>query len=255
MRQFPAAEAAELKISFVGAEAGAAFDALGLGGQEGRERAVHFWDRPARGAGGAVLLPLLERGLILRLRRDRGGGPEAKRKADLTVKLRPCPELPEEWQREREEKHWEFRVEEDRAGPAFTPVLSASLEAERDFEEALEAERGPLGELLGHPQRELLEAARADGEDPGGLIALGPVHAVKWKQDWDGLPGSVAFEEWTTDGGLRFLEVSVRADLAEAAAAQDLLAAGLKERGLVPPPTGETKTRAVLTALARARLG
>lgn len=255
MKQTPAAAAAELKISFAGAEAGAAFDALGLGREEGRSRAIHFWDRPVRRPGKEVALPLLDRGLILRLRRDLDGGPESKRKADLTVKLRPCPPLPGEWQEEREEEHWEFRVEEDRAGPAFTPVLAASLEAGRKFGDALDAEGGDLEELLDKAQRELLEAVGADGEDLGALTALGPVRAVKWKQDWDGLPGSVAIEEWTTDGGLRFLEVSVRADLGEAAAAQDLLAAGLKERGLVPPSTGETKTRAVLAALARSLPG
>ncbi|MEW1633748.1 hypothetical protein AB0469_06725 [Streptomyces sp. NPDC093801] len=251
MKQTPAAAAAELKISFAGAEAGAASDALGLRREEGRPRVIHFWDRPVRAAGAEVSLPLLDRGLILRLRRDADEGPDSKRKADLTVKLRPCPPLPGDWQEDREEEHWEFRVEEDRAGPAFTPVLSASLEAARKFGDALDAEGGDLEDLLVEAQRELLEAAGAEGEDLGALTVLGPVHAVKWKQDWDGLPGSVAIEEWTTRGGLRFLEVSVRTDLGDAAAAQDLLAAGLKERGLVPPATGETKTRAVLAALAR----
>ncbi|MFF4006177.1 hypothetical protein [Streptomyces sp. NPDC001717] len=250
MRQSPTATAAEIKISFAGGEAEAAFDALELDRDEGRARVIHFWDRPKKAAGAGVSLPLLDRGLILRLRRDEEG-PDSKRKADLTVKLRPCPPLPGEWQEEREEEDWEFRAEEDRAGPAFTPVLSASLEADRKFAAALEAEAGGLDGTLIDPQLELLEAAGTAVDDLDGLTALGPVHAVKWKQDWDGLPGSVAIEEWTTGNGLRFLEVSVRADLGEAAGAQDRLGEALEERGLTLPQTGETKTRTVLTALAR----
>ncbi|MEU4948214.1 hypothetical protein [Streptomyces lavendulae] len=250
MKQLPTATAAELKISFVGAEAGTAFDALELDREEGRARVVHFWDRPVKSADGAIGLPLLKHGLILRLRRDEAG-PGSKHKADLTVKLRPCTPLPGPWQEEREEENWEYRIEEDRAGPDFAAVLAASLEADRKFDEALDAERGSLGDLVTKPQLELLEAADADGEDLDALTALGPVHAVKWKQDWDGLPGSVAIEEWTTDGGLRFLEVSVRADAADAPRVQDLLGQGLRDRGLTPPQAGDTKTRAVLTALAR----
>ncbi|MFB6616083.1 hypothetical protein ACIGFK_06310 [Streptomyces sp. NPDC085524] len=250
MRQSPTATAAEIKISFAGGEAHAAFDALELDREEGRARVIHFWDRPKKAAGAGVSLPLLDRGLILRLRRDEEG-PDSKRNADLTVKLRPCPPLPADWQEEREEEDWEFRAEEDRAGPSFTPVLSASLEAEADFGEALEAEAGGLDGTLIDPQLELLEAAGTAVDDLDGLTALGPVRAVKWKQDWDGLPGSVAIEEWTTGNGLRFLEVSLRADLGEAAGAQDRLGEALAERGLALPQTGETKTRAVLTALAR----
>lgn len=250
MKQSPAAEAAELKISFAGAEARAAFDALELDREEGRSRVIHFWDRPKKSAADGISLPLLEQGFILRLRRDEDG-PGSKRKADLTVKLRPCPALPPRWQEEREEEDWEYRIEEDRAGPAFTPVVAASLEAERKFGAALDAERGPLGELFVAPQLELLEAAGASVDGLDGLTALGPVHAVKWKQDWDGLPGSVAIEEWATVDALRFLEVSVRTDVADAAEVQDRLGAALHERGLTAPLTGETKTQAVLTALAR----
>ncbi|MEV7525800.1 hypothetical protein [Streptomyces sp. NPDC091371] len=250
MRQLPTATAAEIKISFAGGEAGAAFDALELDREEGRARVIHFWDRPKKAAGAGISLPLLDSGLILRLRRD-AEAPGSKRKADLTVKLRPCPPLPGSWQEEREEEDWEFRAEEDRAGPAFTPVLSVSLEAEREFGAALDAERRGLDGTLIEPQLELLEAAGAAVDDLDGLMALGPVRAVKWKQEWDGLPDAVAIEEWTTGHELRFLEVSLRADLGEAAGIQDLLGGALGERGLTLPRSGETKTRAVLTALAR----
>ncbi|MFF4326879.1 hypothetical protein ACFYZT_10180 [Streptomyces sp. NPDC001591] len=250
MRQSPAATAAEVKISFAGGEAGAVFGALALDREQGRARVIHFWDKPKTAAGAGVSLPLLEQGLILRLRRDEDG-PGSKRKADLTVKLRPCPPLPASWQKEREEEDWEFRAEEDRAGPSFTPVLSASLEAERGFATALEAERGGLDGVLIEPQLELLDGARAAVDDLDGLLALGPVRAVKWKQDWAALPGSVAIEEWTVGDELRFLEVSVRVDLEDAAGVQSLLAQALRDRGLTLPQTGETKTRTVLVALAR----
>ncbi|MCX5308881.1 MULTISPECIES: hypothetical protein [Streptomyces] len=240
MAEFPTATAAEIKISFGGTDAKAAFDALELDRDDGRRRAIHFWDSPRRAAGGEVTLPLLERGVILRLRRD-DEGHASEQDADLTVKLRPCPVLPASWREDREGEDWEFRVEEDRTGPAFTPVLSASLEAES----------GPTGLLLVERQRELLEAAGLTGADLAGLTALGPVRAVKWKQDWDEVPGTVAIEEWRTGNGLRFLEVSARSDVGDAAEVQTRLEQALRERDITPPPFGEMKTQAVMKALAR----
>ncbi|MEU2395976.1 hypothetical protein [Streptomyces sp. NPDC007369] len=255
MNASPEAEAAEIKISFAGAEAAAALGALGLDRSDGRRRSIHFWDRPQRAAAvGAVTLPLLDRGVILRLRRDRGDADRGSRpEADMTVKLRPCPALPAPWRKDREGEDWEFTVEEDRTGPDFTPVLAAALRAERDAEAARDAERsGSLDGMLMDRHRELLAAVGLTGEGLGGLRALGPVNAVKWKQDLEGLPRAVAIEEWTTTGqDLRFLEVSVRADVPDAAEAGRLLVDALRDRGIAPPRTGGTKTRAVMTALAR----
>ncbi|TJZ54265.1 hypothetical protein FCH28_13935 [Streptomyces piniterrae] len=256
MTQIPLAAAAEIKISFSGDEARKAARALELKSNEGRSRTIHFWDSPEKGSEG-VSLPFLGRGVIIRLRlddEDRG----AKRKGDMTVKLRPCPSLPSDWQKDLkdEDEGWEFTIEEDRTGPAFTPVLSASLQADRKVEaEIAESVLGPEGGVLDHllikPHRDLLKSAVGVKKgDLADLRALGPVHAVKWKQEWDGLPRPVAIEEWIT-GALRFLEVSVRTSTAEAAEAEELLVRTLRERDVEPPRFGETKTKAVLTALAR----
>ncbi|MFJ3876317.1 hypothetical protein ACIPW5_02515 [Streptomyces sp. NPDC090077] len=253
MEQTPTAEAAEIKVSFAGTEAAAAFDALGLDRDDGRRRSVHFWDRPTRTAGQEIALPLLERGVILRLRRDREGR-GSKDEADMTVKLRPCPALPPPWLEEREGEEWEYRIEQDRAAPAFAPVVAASLQAEVGFAASLDPGAGSPGRLLVEEQLELLGAAGPAAGGLDGLTALGPVHAVKWKQEWEELPRAVAVEEWTTEGGLRFVEVSARADLEDAADVQHLLDGALRARGLTPPPTGDTKTRTVMTALARALL-
>lgn len=253
MTESPTATSAEIKISFSGAEAGAAFEALELDREEGRRRAVHFWDRPQKSAGGdaGVTLPLLDRAVILRLRRDHEErGP--KTEADMTVKLRPCPALVPEWQEDREGEQWEFTIEEDRTGPAFKAVTAASLQAERKFETAFKAaERGSLDHVLIKPQLELLRTVGVAEDDLEDLTALGPVRAVKWKQEWDAVPRTVAIEEWTTADGLRFLEVSVRAEVADAAEVQGLLGKALRDRDIALPRSGETKTRAVMTALAR----
>ncbi|MFD5415660.1 hypothetical protein [Streptomyces nojiriensis] len=240
MAESPAATAAEIKISFAGAEAKAAFDALELDRDEGSRRAIHFWDRPQWADDGTVTLPLLEQGVILRRRRDEEG-PAAERETDLTVKLRPCPVLPEPWRENREGEDWKFKIEQDRTGPEFTPTVSASLEAQV----------GPPELLLVEQQRELLDVARLTEADLADLTALGPVHAVKWKEEWDELPGKVAIEEWRTDNGLRFLEVSVRSDVTDADEVQTQLEQALRDRDVTPPPFGERKTEAVMTALAR----
>ncbi len=253
MGEFPAAEAAEIKISFAGAEAVAAFEALALDRDEARHRVIHFWDRPEKSEDGArVTLPLLDGGVILRLRRD-DEELETKRDADMTVKLRPCPALPPPWRNGREGEDWEFTIEEDRTGPDFKRVVAASLEAEGKFGSAIEAEDGSPDRMLITPQLELLALLDGGGltEDLDGLTALGPVHTAKWKQEWDGLPGTVAIEEWTTGHDLRFLEVSVRTAISDAAEVQKRLGRALRERDVSPPAFGETKTRAVMTALAR----
>ncbi|WP_432143452.1 hypothetical protein [Streptomyces sp. bgisy084] len=256
MTQTPTATAAEIKISFSGDEVQKAARALGLKAGEGRSRTIHFWDSPEKGGDG-ISLPFLDRGVIIRLRMDNEDH-GSKRDTDMTVKLRPCPPLPHDWQKNRknEDEDWEFTIEEDRTGPAFTPVLSASLQADRKateklIESALSPGHGALDHLLTKPHRDLLEdAVGLQKGDLTDLRALGPVHAVKWKQEWDMLPHPVAIEEWTTRD-LRFLEVSVRMSTDEAAEAEKLLERALRKRDIEPPRSGETKTRAVMTALAR----
>lgn len=76
------------------------------------------------------------------------------------------------------------------------------------------------------------------------------MYAVKWKQDWDTLSRPVAIEERIAKD-LRFLEVPVRTSTAEAAEAERRLEQGLRKENITPPRSGETKTRAVLTVLAR----
>ncbi|MFF3766323.1 hypothetical protein ACFYYR_19890 [Streptomyces sp. NPDC001922] len=256
MTQTPTATAAEIKISFSGGEARKAACALELHAGEGRGRTIYFWDSPRKGGDG-VSLPFLDRGVILPLRLD-DEDHGSKRETDMIAKLRPCPPLQPGWQQDRknDEEGWEFTIEEDRTGPAFTPVLSASLQADRKVEAKLVESvvrpgSGALDHILVKPHRELLEDA--GGLKKGDLMdlrALGPVYAVKWKQDWDTLPRPVAIEEWIAKD-LRFLEVSVRTSTAEAAEAERLLEQGLRKHNITPPRSGETKPRAVLTVLAR----
>ncbi|MFE7245947.1 hypothetical protein [Streptomyces sp. NPDC057580] len=256
MTQTPTATATEIKISFSANEARKAACALELQGGEGHSRTIHFWDSPRKGSDG-IALPFLDRGVILRLRLD-DEDHGSKRESDMTVKLRPCPPLPPDWQKnlKDEDEDWEFRIEEDRTGPAFTPVLAASLQADRKveaevIESALGSERGALDHLLSKPHRDLLEdAVGLKKGDLTDLRALGPVYAVKWTQNWETLPRPVVIEEWTTKA-LRFLEVSVRTSTADAAEAAKLLEQALRKRNVEPPRSGETKTRAVMSALAR----
>ncbi|MEU3619466.1 hypothetical protein ABZ725_45330 [Streptomyces sp. NPDC006872] len=249
------ATAAEIKISFSGDEAREATAALDLQGGEGRSRTIYFWDSPTKGSDG-ISLPFLERGVIFRLRlddRDHG----SKLETDMTVKLRPCPPLPLAWRKnlKDEDEDWEFTIEEDRTGPTFTPMPAASLQADRKVEaqlveSALGPERGGLDQLLIKPHRHLLQdVVGLEAGDLEDLRALGPVRAVKWKPDWDTLPGPVVIEEWTTKN-LRFLEVSVRTSMADATKTEKLLAQALRKRNVEPPRVGESKTKAVMTALA-----
>lgn len=118
------ATAAEIKVGFSGDAARKAACALELQGGEGRSRTLYFWDSPGKGGDG-ISLPFLDRGVIFRLRLE-DGDHGSKRETDMTVKLRPCPRLPPGWRKNRKDEDgaWDFTIEEDRTGPAFTPVVS-----------------------------------------------------------------------------------------------------------------------------------
>ncbi|WP_354637820.1 hypothetical protein [Kitasatospora camelliae] len=239
----------EIKVLLSDEAVGPALQALDLDADDSRRRRIYFWERPAPGPV-EPRLPLLEAGLVIRLRKEVGGSDD-----DLTVKLRPCDpdRLPEEWRADRSDGDWEFTIEEDWSGRDRAPA--ASLKRDGDFPRPTGDDPGDSGQPAFNPeQRDLL--AGTGHRDLGRLTALGPVEARQWKPPLADLLHPVTVERWTVeDQGLDFLELSLRARPADAEAARRQLVRALSERGLASAERQRSKTRAVLAALAAEALG
>ncbi|MEU2631656.1 hypothetical protein [Kitasatospora sp. NPDC007106] len=237
----------EIKVTVSGEATAEACGTLELDPEDGRHRTVHFWDSPRRSNGG-VELPLLDDGLVIRLRKTKKSD-----KDDLTVKLRPCDpdRLPAGWRTPQEQEEWEFKIEEDWTGR--NRVWAASLKADGDYGRPT-TDDGQSGQPeLTDEQRDLLDRAGFGCDRLKDLVALGPIDSVQWKPSLRDLIHPVTAELWTVaDQGLSFLELSVRTGPAEASAAQELLVRTLRDRGLRVSDRPESKTRTAMTALARA---
>ena len=219
-------------------------EALGLDVRTAARRRIWFCEAPA-GAGVATPV-LLGHGVILRLRETEGKG------ADSTVKFRPFDPalLLARWRDVFRVEGGELRVEGDWVGPRH--VVSASFVAEQADDEPADAAAGRrrLTKLFSQDQEHFLRDHAAVPVDLDVLRVLGPVVARKWEPQDRGLPPKLAAEHWSVDE-LEFLELSARADAADAADLQRRLERALDERGLLADVVQETKTRTVLEHLIR----
>ncbi len=231
----------EMKVNVFGTDVPDAMDVLDLD-DESTMRIWFYEDLTP----GVPPLPLLEAGLILRVRvRDDGD-------VDTTVKLRPCrrSQLTPHWLDIESEGDLKFTVEEDRSGS--NRVLAASCQVERGASSVAPLEGPPylLTELLSKQQLDLLDSCSTIRVNVAELVALGPIEATRWKEvggpDYADLKARA--ERWTVRGR-DFLEISARADSDDAAATYSRLEELVLERGLALDVNQESKTRRVLTAL------
>ncbi|MFJ1706055.1 hypothetical protein [Kitasatospora sp. NPDC088346] len=245
----------EIKVSLSGEAAEDACKALKLDPDDGNHRTVIFWDRPRRRGGEDVELPLLDAGVVIRLRAAADGGDDGDDEDDLTAKLRPCdPDtLPTRFRTNWAEGDQEFKIEEDWTGR--NRVWAASLKLDGSFDRPTPGHDGHAAQpRLTKEQRALLACAVTEDEELDGLTALGTIDSVQWKPSRRDLVHPVTAELWTVDDGPTFLELSLRTSPAEASGAQAMLIRALVDRGLEPPARQQSKTRAAMTALARSLL-
>lgn len=235
----------EIKVTIGAEHVQAARRALGLSGDDGRRRRIYFCEGGAD-AGGSVALPLLDHGIILRLRENKGS------KDDSTVKLRPFDQarLTPRWQQAKKQDSWEFKVEGDWVGDRH--VVAVSLVSDQDqVEEARRGETPPSSVFSTEQQQFLWDCAPLRiGLDE--LRVLGPVHAVRWRDVPLGDFKAVA-EQWAVNGAQRFLELSILAEPDKAVEEQRRFEQLIAAKGIVLDQRQETKTRMVLEHLAGQR--
>lgn len=240
-------DSVDIKVTFSGAGAAAAARALApdIGGAR---RRVYFCEALARSTAPGQL-PLLDAGLILRLRAGSGRG------GAVTAELRPCrrSRLSERWLRFREQGPDSFHLSDAWSGDRR--VLSAALVSDcgRTAVEAAATGAQPLELVFSDRQRAFLADCADITFGFGSLNILGPVHTVRWhgvRLDHH----EVTLERWTLGGAadhtLEWLEVSKRVSPEGAEVVQASLTALLRAQGLEPDLDSGFRVRRMLEALA-----
>lgn len=225
----------EIKFTLPADQVAAGLAVFGLADRIGERRDVYFIE--ALDPGGS--LRFYDHGLVIRVRRrtDDSG--------DVTVKLRPADRdrLTGRWRPGTEHKA-DYRVEVDWAK---TKVLAASLTTDHGSGIARRLDGGRK-KLLTDEQQHFLRNCGPELTKPFlHTLNAGPIIAHKW--DDLALRGceGVRAEQWSWGAGRTFLELSLRCDADEdAAAPRAALEAELERLGLKPDDAATTKTEAVL---------
>ena len=239
----------KIKVTMAAPEVGAALAAFGLAGSAAHSHEIYFCEQPST----LGLLPLLDDGVILRIRR-RPEGP-----GDVTVKLRPCRpgQLRGRWATFRRSAHHELRIKGDWAHDrrVVAAALVRSVPGDQ-LRHALGFRPPGLDRLFSARQRRYLAECTIAGPGLDDLCLLGPVEIRQWRlreRRYD-----ITAERWTvrTPGGPSgpdLLELSVTARPGDAALVQPAFLATIRRRGLDPYAFQQAKTRHVLQHLTALR--
>jgi len=222
----------EIKVNFDAAQIGRAAEVFDLDPRAATDRRIWFGEVTG-GRDGADALPLLGRGVILRVRVEDDGG-------DVTLKLRGpdgCVDVAG-WATRTAGLDGDAKVEGDWAARR---LVSASLRTDLGpaRHAVLDTDRPSLAALLSPGQRDLA----ADLLVPVDAVTLlGPVASRKWKDD------DLEAELWTI-GDLRFLEISA-VTKKDPEKALHRLEQRARDAGLTPDTGPDPKTTRVLRHLA-----
>jgi len=243
----PGIESVELKVTLGAELVDAALAGFALTPGPAERRSIWFCER-IDAYGGPTMLPLLDRGIILRVRKIHGSSD------DSTLKLRGSEGAidPGLWRRRTHAFGADARIEGDWVTDRH--LVSASLDSrvKSDLIDEVAAAGRPQGvrRLLSDDQS-VLAAEWLLGLDE--LELLGPIHAQKWEKGAGELGAEVAAELWEIENGPRFLELSRRVNADQnPMGLQRQLEQTVRDHGLEIAPNQQTKTSTVLRHLATA---
>jgi hypothetical protein len=224
----------ELKMTVPQAEHRATIHALDMDAIDAQIRQVYFFDTPD--------LALQAAGVAVRARRVQG------KRADTVVKLRPIvpDEVPEDLRRSPT-----FGIEVDMMPGGF--VCSGSLKGVSTNEEVRGAVRGQgsIRKLFSKEQRDLYRARAPEGLGLDDLGVLGPLFVLKVRWFPGELNRKMVAELWFYPDGTRILELSTKCLPGEAFQVAAEARAFLRERGVAPSGTQQTKTRKALAYFSK----
>lgn len=238
--------AIKIKATISADEVNTALAAYRLSRSRARSHKIYFCEQPSQ----LGLLPLLDYGVILRVRQYPAGS------GDVTVKLKPCRpgQLSGQWRAFRHSAHHELRINgewtHDRRVVAAS--LAHSVPGDR-LRRIIDSRHRDLSHLFSARQRRYLAECAATYVDLDDLYLLGPVEVRQWRlrePRYD-----ITAERWTvlTPGdlpGLDLLELSVTAEPEDAALVQPAFLASIRRRGLDPYAFQQARIRYALQYLA-----
>jgi hypothetical protein len=239
----PGVDGVEIKITLGAEMVERGRQAFRIGLAQAERRSIWFGERLVR-HGDPAALPLLSRGVIIRIRQREGEDDDA------TLKLRGpegCID-PDLWGGRTGSFGKRAKLEGDWVGKRH--LLSASLDAKIKggrIEEVVAEQPQQVRRLLSEAQQSLADEWLLPLDE---VQLLGPVRAAKWRPG-TGQLGDVAAELWEVGDRLRFLELSVLAE-DDPLGHQQRLDELVGSHSLEVDPEAETKTRAVLEHFAAA---
>jgi hypothetical protein len=233
----------EIKVTLGAAMVERGRQAFRIGLTQAERRSIWFAERLVR-HGDSAELPLLSRGVIIRIRQREGEDDDA------TLKLRGpegCID-PDLWRRRTKSSGKRAKLEGDWVGKRH--LLSASLDGKIEdgrIHEVVAEQPQQVRRLLSEAQQALADEWLLPLEE---VQLLGPVRAAKWRPG-TGQLGDIAAELWEAGDQLRFLELSVLAE-DDPLGHQQRLEEKVASHSLEVDPEAGTKTRAVLEHFAAA---
>ena len=221
-------DSVELKLTVPDGNQRSAVRALEMDPLEAELRQVFFFDTPD--------LVLNHHGVVVRARRTTRGD-------DSVVKLRPV--VPSELSADLRSMK-AFGVEVDAMPGGF--VCSARMQAKMrpgKVKEAMAGER-TLRSLFDKKQRAFFADCAPDGISFDELSILGPIMVLKLKFSPSGYDGRLVAELWLYPDGSRILELSTKAETADAFEVATRTRQFLEQRGVDLTGEQQTKTKTAL---------
>jgi hypothetical protein len=239
----PGVDGVEIKVTLAAEMVERGRQAFRIGLAQAERRSIWFAERLVRHPD-RVELPLLSRGVIIRIRQREGEDDDA------TLKLRGpegCID-PDLWRGRTKPFGKRAKLEGDWVGERH--LLSASLDGKIEggrIEEVVTEHPQQVKRLLSEEQQALADEWLLPLNE---VQLLGPVRAAKWKPG-TGQLREVAAELWEVGDRLRFLELSVLAK-DDPLGHQQRLDELVRSHSLEVDSEAETKTRTVLEHFAAA---
>jgi hypothetical protein len=225
-RAVAGAEGIEIKATIAEHQVDHALERFGLSADNDEERFIYFFDTPA--------LDLLGAGIILRARRVVGEG------HDSTVKFRPvnAAQVDPKWR-----QYPDFKIEADASETSFVMSASFSMPVDKGLIKRVATARKSIAALFTREQQEFINSMAGRSIDFSGLHVLGPLMAQRWRFEDPACPWPITAELWMREDGDRLMETSIKAPVAQAAAAVGGFMAFLAEVGAERDKREQTKTR------------
>jgi len=219
------ADAIEIKATIPEAQIENALIRFNLTLDNDEERYIYFFDTPT--------LDLLKAGIITRARRMVG------EEHDSTVKSRPVvpEEVSDKWR-----KSSGFKIEADASEKGIAKSASFTMPVEKGLIKAVVGGEKSIAKLFTKEQEDFLADMANYPIDFSALAILGPLKANRWKFEDPACPWKITAELWRREDGERLMEASVKAPIAQAAAAIGGFMAFLAEVGADRDNNQQTKT-------------